>query len=576
MNTLVRFGAVVASALCWVLAGLAAQPSEQAGPGTDPSDDLFTNAVIRHLQIEIPDEELARLRAYYWTKGEPPEARPTVHCSVWEGAVPYTNVGVHLKGGYGSFRPVDTKPALTLVFDRFVKKQRFHGLHKISLNNEVQDGTYITDKLCRELYAKAGVPAPRADYVTVALNGRHLGLYVLTEGWDKRFLKRHFSNAEGNLYDPVVGSDINRPLHANSGGDRDDASEIRAVVAAAAETNAAIRLARLEKVVDMDRFYTMMALDVMFWNWDGYTINKNNYRVFHDLDHQRVVFMPHGMDQMFWRPDGPIATGRGGLVARAVLGTAEGRRRYLERFTQLRASVFDLVTMTNRLEEIYARIRPAVREGGIFGGVMAPTHDRAVSLLRNRIVRRARSVDEQLAGIKTLTAQTLNEPVSLAGWEPRLQSGRCLLDQTPDPAVLHIATEGGGAACWMTTVWLEEGRYRLEGRIKTSRVRAGVSSALTGAGLRIWSNRKVSDGIHWDWFPYRESRNVLRRGEMVATNCVPRRFSGSHDWTDVTYEIELRQPLADLEVRCELQGDAGEAWFDLKSLRLTRLTDSCP
>ena len=42
---------------------------------------------------------------------------------------------------------------------------------------------------------------PRANYVRVNLNGKALGLYLLTEGWDKTFLKRYFKNLKGNLYD---------------------------------------------------------------------------------------------------------------------------------------------------------------------------------------------------------------------------------------------------------------------------------------------------------------------------------------------------------------------------------------
>ena len=38
----------------------------------------------------------------------------------------------------------------------------------------------------------------------------------------------------------------------------------------------------------------------MTWDWDGYVMNRNNYRVYHDLDTGKMVFFPHGMDQMFW------------------------------------------------------------------------------------------------------------------------------------------------------------------------------------------------------------------------------------------------------------------------------------
>src|SRR2546426_464197 len=208
-----------------------------------------------------------------------PGDRVPVPATVREGTLVYTNVAVHLKGAAGSFRPVDDKPGLTLNFDKLAKGQRFHGLGKISLNNSVQDPSYITDKLCRELFEKAVVPVSRAGYATVSLNGRRLGLYVLTEGWNKQFLKRYFNNVKGNLYDGGFARDITGRLFVNSGDDPDDVSDLKALVAAAKERNFTNRLGRLEQTLDLDRFITFVALDALLWNWDGYVLNRNNYRV---------------------------------------------------------------------------------------------------------------------------------------------------------------------------------------------------------------------------------------------------------------------------------------------------------
>jgi spore coat protein H len=214
----------------WLLAVFSTNAPLAAPPAVNPptpkasADELFTNAGVRHLRIEISEANMAKLRPYQWRKNENPDDRPEVSCTVREGSQVYTNVAVHLKGAAGSFRPIDSKPALTLKFDKAAEGQSFHGLHKISLNNSVQDPTYITEKLCREIFLKAGVPVPRTDHATVELNGRSLGLYVLAEGWDRQFLKRHFKDTRGNLYDPPQGADINKPLHVTSGDNPDDHS----------------------------------------------------------------------------------------------------------------------------------------------------------------------------------------------------------------------------------------------------------------------------------------------------------------------------------------------------------------
>ena len=69
-----------------------------------------------------------------------------------------------------------------------------------------------------------------------------------------------------------------------------------------------------------------------------------------------MVFMPHGMDQMFYEPQGSLFPELKGLVAQAVLSTAEGRREYRRRCTMLFTNLFP--KLANRVEELRARIRP--------------------------------------------------------------------------------------------------------------------------------------------------------------------------------------------------------------------------
>src|SRR6266478_710605 len=188
-------------------AGLAGCVQAASTPGPNEADRLFASQQIPHLRIEIPPEGMEILRHYQFDINDLME-RTNVLATVREGKTVYTNVAIHLKGHLGSFRPVDSKPALTLNFDKDARGQRFHGLQKIHLNNSVQDMSYVSEQISRELFLAAGLPSPRASHATVELNGRKLGLFVLVEGWNRQFLKRHFSNPNGNLYDGGFGGDI--------------------------------------------------------------------------------------------------------------------------------------------------------------------------------------------------------------------------------------------------------------------------------------------------------------------------------------------------------------------------------
>ncbi|HTD66715.1 MAG TPA: CotH kinase family protein, partial [Candidatus Limnocylindria bacterium] len=471
----------------------------------------------------------------------------------------------------GSFRPLNAKPALTLNFDKFADKQRFHGLQKISLNNSVQDPSYVSEKICRDIYGAAGVLVPRADYATVELNGRQLGLFVLTEGWNKQFLRRHFANVKGNFYDLANSRDIERPIEATSGENPTNHAPLIALLEAANEPDHRQRLARLKQTLDLDRFLTQHALDVLMWNWDGYGLNRNNYRVFHDRGSDRVVFFPHGLDQMFWKPNGPIVTGRSGVVVRSLLETAEGRRLYLNRFKELRTNVFDVRALTNRIAELTRRLQPTLAKEG--NRAVAQQRD-AAEELTELILARGQDVDVQLASVKSFSPLELNATRLLTNWITRRDSGQVTFSRTTNspPALRLQANNIPSLGSWTTTVWLEEGRYRVEGRVKT----LGVQSSIPvegGAGFRVWSGRKDTRGASWSWFPYANGRDPRAGGLIpVTTDSPPQRLNGDAEWTTVTHEFELRQPLADVQIQCALQASAGAAWFDPASVKIRRVS----
>src|SRR4029079_9819814 len=179
--------------------------------------------------------------------------------------------------------------------------------------------------ICSELFLAAGVPTPRTTHARVWLNGRDLGLYVLKEGFDKTFLKRHFKDPTGNLYDGGFVQDIDADLEKDAGEGPDDRSDLKSLVAATRESDSAKRFEKLEALVDIDQFLTFTALELMCSHWDGYVNNRNNYRVYFDPTGKRFHFFPHGMDQMFGDPNASVLQTPGALVAQAIMLNPEWR-----------------------------------------------------------------------------------------------------------------------------------------------------------------------------------------------------------------------------------------------------------
>src|SRR5258705_10001387 len=182
--------AVFAAALTWVISTPAFGASY--APKRVPGAEIFDNKTILPIRIEISSNELAVLRR---------DDKSDVRATVYEGTNVWRDVGLHVKGAAGSRKGIDDKVALTLSFQKFTPEQRFHGLRKIHLNNSVQDGSFLCENICSELYRKAGVPTPRVTYATVELNGRKRGFYVVKEGFTKDLIGMYFKNKDGNLYD---------------------------------------------------------------------------------------------------------------------------------------------------------------------------------------------------------------------------------------------------------------------------------------------------------------------------------------------------------------------------------------
>ena len=317
-------------------AGTASQPSTTATPhptttpaGTrtpaaedsrpaDSSDRYFDRQRVLNIAIEIAREDWETLRHQTRTFEDLIAeieryglSRPFADIYTWFPARvtvdgdTYAEVGVRKKGFIGS--QSDTRPSLKLRFDKYVDGQALGGvMERMTLNNGIQDPSMVNTCLAHQIFALAGTPTPRCSFATVSVNGTNLGLYVHVEEIKPPFLARHFASAEGNLYEGTVSDftpEYRGTFEKKSNEDAADWSDIDGVVAALQDPSEA-GLAALADAVDLDRFLTFWAVEVLLGHWDGYSGNRNNYRFYREPD-GRFVFMPWGVDEAFHLKDDP-------------------------------------------------------------------------------------------------------------------------------------------------------------------------------------------------------------------------------------------------------------------------------
>ena len=126
-------------------------------------------------------------------------------CSVVIDGEAITNVGIRGKGNtsLSSVASMDSdRYSFKIEFDQYDSTKTYYGLDKLSLNNVIQDNTYMKDYLAYQMMGEFGAAAPLCSYVWLTVNGEDWGLYLAVEAVEESFLQRNYGNGYGELYKP--------------------------------------------------------------------------------------------------------------------------------------------------------------------------------------------------------------------------------------------------------------------------------------------------------------------------------------------------------------------------------------
>ena len=511
--------------ICFVPETPAAE--KKKAPKSIPGEKLFADPVIRTFKISLQDSNLSQLK-----KNE----RAYVRATVTEGTNVFRDVGVHLKGN-GSFQPLNAKPSLVIKFDRYDEDLDYEGLTKLALNNSGQDGTYLGELLASQVFHDAGVPAARVTHARVEFNGRKLGLYVLIEAMNKPFLKQHFKSTKGNLYEAYL-ADIDSKMDQDNGTNTTQ-GDVKKLLEICRIANPAERWQRLPEVLEVEKFISHQVCEMFTSHTDGYAMNRNNYRIYNDPATGRFTFIPLGVDWAFQNTGVAVRPPMSSIVTRAVLETAEGRRRYSERLREIFSNNLKLDVLSNRIDTALMRLKQNAVNGN-----EAKQFEQWAAEMRNRVVARYAHITKLF---------TMAEPAPLAfdakgtgkpmGWQTVRQSGEAALDigeQEGRPVYFIKAGNGGCVASWRTRVLLPAGRYKFTAQARASKIEPADSESGTGAGVRISGDQ--------------------RKNKLV----------GDAGWTSIEHEFTVVDGGEEKELVCELRAAKGAVYFDAASLRLVR------
>jgi spore coat protein CotH len=293
-----------------------------------PSAPLYDTSTLRtiFLQFENADWE-QELEAFHNTDVEVPAT------AIVDGKT-YKNVGVHFRGASSYMMvPEGSKRSLNLSFDLIDDKQRLNSYRTLNLLNANGDPTFVRAVVYADI-ARQYIPAPRANYMRVAINGESWGVYVNAQQFNSDFTRDYFKSTRGARW-KVPGRPGGRGGMEYLGDDpslykrtyeiktKDDAkswADLIKLFKVLNETPADKLEAALAPMLDIDGALKFLALDVALVNSDGYWTRASDYSIYQD-EKGRFHVIPHDMNEAladeggrgFGPPPGMGPGGPGGL-----------------------------------------------------------------------------------------------------------------------------------------------------------------------------------------------------------------------------------------------------------------------
>jgi hypothetical protein len=293
-------------------------PSEP-GPKLTPSDvkifpeaGLYDLPVLRTVFIEFENADWEKeLADFYHTDVEVP-AKVTV-----DGKT-FSDVGVHFRGASSFFTVVPgQKRSLNLSADFIHKGQKLYGYRTLNLLNSHEDSTFLHSVLYLQA-AREYIPAPKANFLRVVINGESWGIYVNAQQFNKEFVKDWFATTRGARW-KVPGSPRGKGSleylgeHASSYREiydlksKDDKKSWHALIDLCRvlnETPAENLEKELSPILDIDGALKFLALENALINCDGYWIRSSDYSLYRDKD-DRFHIIPHDANETYREPEGP-------------------------------------------------------------------------------------------------------------------------------------------------------------------------------------------------------------------------------------------------------------------------------
>jgi len=271
----------------------------------DSSDVLFDDTCVHTYELHFYIENWADSLEYYYAHGE--EYLPAR--LTYAGRV-LDSIGVRYKGNssYMISRKTPKKP-FKFKLNSYRKGQTLFDVRMLNFSNCVKDPSFMREKIGYDI-ARKYLPAPRATYADIWVDGVLIGFYVQVEQVDKTFLARHFESTDGNLYKAsdngtaltYLGTDQSRytvGLELKTNENENDWSALITMLDHLSNAPAADFQATLENELNLDVCCRMLALNMVLSNFDSYTGSGRNFYLYDNSAAGQFQMIPWDFNETF-------------------------------------------------------------------------------------------------------------------------------------------------------------------------------------------------------------------------------------------------------------------------------------
>ena len=330
----------------------------------------------------------------------------------------FTEVGVKKKSFCGSIN--SDKPCLHIDFGKFNTAnvpliEALIGSRYLTLNNTIQDRSYIRQPLGYKLLAMAGLPNSRCNFARVFVNGTLIGqgvggvnspgIFVNAEAVMPRYIERNFNgNMNGNLYELELGDDLVSARLPLMEPESLSKFNNKADLQFADDYIAANGLVGANQMLDLDQFIKIFAMEFFLKHWDGYANNTNNCYIYNDVNavaapgvnNVKFKMIPWGVDQIF-QPDRHFKMGTYGLIANLVRNDAARLAQLINQIRTYRETVFSRETQQTLLKPMIDQME------ALLVGFGVPNAVSQIAIVRQQL-RLAESAGYLCAGLPDTSA----------------------------------------------------------------------------------------------------------------------------------------------------------------------------